>query len=67
MPRITLPEAYRVELVERERGWGADVFETIYFDNEKEAREYCANYNSKNTAKVAPDYYTVAEYHGRVQ
>ncbi len=66
MPQITPPESYRVDIVEYERGWGSKIDDTLYFDNEKEAREYADNYNKKhNTAPTAPDWYMVAEYRGR--
>jgi hypothetical protein len=65
MPEITV-KAFRVDLVEHERGWGSKIDETKYFDNEQEAKDYCAKYNSKNTAPSAPDWYMVAEYRGKV-
>ena len=52
MARIDRPVGYRVDLVEYERGWGSKVDETIYFDNEAEAREYVEKFNAKNTEKV---------------
>lgn len=69
MPRIDKPkDAYRVDIIESERGWGSKVDETIYFDNEAEARQYATDYNLKyNTAKVVPDWYMRAEYAGKVQ
>ena len=36
---------YRVELTEYERGWGSKHWETLYFDNEPEARKYAKDYN----------------------
>jgi hypothetical protein len=66
MARIERPIVYRVDLIEYERGWGSKVDERIYFDNEAEARKYCEDFNAKNTAKVVPDWYMVAEYKGRV-
>lgn len=65
MPEIQL-KAFRVDLIEHERGWGSKIDETKYFDNEQEARDYCVKFNSKNTAPVAPDWYMVAKYRGRV-
>jgi hypothetical protein len=64
MARIDRPVGYRVDLIEYERGWGSKVDETLYFDNELEAREYERSFNAKNTAKTAPDWYMIAEYRG---
>ena len=66
MPRVELKTAYRVDIIESERGWGSKIDETIYFDNEAEAREYCQKFNSRNTEAVAPDWYMRADYVGRV-
>lgn len=51
MARIDHPVGYRVDLIEYERGWGSKIDETLYFDNEAEARQYCKDFNAKNTAK----------------
>jgi hypothetical protein len=66
MARIEKPTAYRVDLIEYERGWGSKVDDTLYFDNEAEAREYVTTFNAKNTAKEVPDWYMIAEYRGRI-
>jgi len=66
MARIERPTAYRVDIIESERGWGQRVDETLYFDNEAEAREYCRQFNARNTAAVAPDWYMRADYVGMV-
>lgn len=66
MPRITRPVGYRVDLIEYERGWGSKIDETLYFDNEQEAREYVREFNSKNTATEVPDWYMIADYRGSV-
>lgn len=67
MAQITKPIAYRVDIIESERGWGSKLDETLYFDNEAEARKYVADYNAKyNTSKEVPDWYMVAEYCGKV-
>jgi hypothetical protein len=52
--------------MEYERGWGQKVDETIYFDNEAEARKYCEDFNARNTEAVAPDWYMRAEYCGPI-
>jgi hypothetical protein len=66
MARINKPIAYRVDVIERERGWGSKIDDTLYFDNETEAKEYCRQFNARNTAHTAPEWYMVAEYRGMV-
>ena len=66
MARIDRPVGYRVDLIEYERGWGSKIDDTLYFDNEAEAREYVRAFNAKNTATVVPDWYMIADYRGRV-
>lgn len=67
MPEIKLQNAYRVDIIESERGWGQKIDETKYFDNELEARAFVQRYNDQyNTAKEVPDWYMVARYVGRV-
>ena len=67
MPRIDKPTAYKVVIIESERGWGQKVDEELYFDNEAEAREYARAYNAKyNTATEVPDWYMRADYVGKV-
>lgn len=67
MPQIKPPFAYRVDIVEYERGWGSKIYETLYFDNEDEAKQYAVDYNAKyNTEDSVPDWYMVAQYIGKV-
>lgn len=67
MPRVELKTAYRVDIIESERGWGSKIDETIYFDNEAEARQYAMAYNMKyNTATEVPDWYMRADSRGKV-
>ena len=66
MAQINRPDAYKVIVIEYERGWGSKVVDTLYFDNETEAREYVRKFNSKNTVKEVPDWYMIAEYCGKV-
>jgi hypothetical protein len=66
MARIDRPVGYRVDLIEYERGWGQKLDETLYFDNEAEAREYVRSFNAKNTAKEVPDWYMIAEFCGKI-
>ena len=66
MAQINKPQVFRVVLTEYERGWGSKHWDTLYFDNEAEAREYALNYNrTNNTATTAPDWYVQAEYVGQ--
>ena len=70
MPRIELQTAYKVEIIESERGWGQKVDEVIYFDNEPEAIAYAADYNKKYNPPLkkgehVPDWYMAAYYVGR--
>ena len=66
MARIERPVGYRVDLVEYERGWGSKIDETIYFDNEAEARKYCEDFNAKNYDDEVPDWYMIADYRGKM-
>jgi hypothetical protein len=67
MPRIQAPQAaYRVDIIESERGWGSKIDETIYFDSEEEARKYCEDFNARNTENAVPDWYMRADYRGKV-
>jgi hypothetical protein len=71
MARIDKPSAvYRVDIVEYERGWGSKVEESIYYDNEDEAKLYAKHYNEAHnpvlkSGESVPDYYVVAQYVGR--
>lgn len=67
MAQVTLQKAYRVDIIESERGWGSKIDESIYFDNELEARLYVKVYNdTHNTATEVPDWYMRADYVGKV-
>jgi hypothetical protein len=69
MPQVNKPTTtYKVVLTEYERGWGSKHWDTIYFDNETEARVYAENYNIKNNnLDHAPDWYVRADYKGKVE
>lgn len=67
MAEIKIPQAYRVDITEYERGWGSKVDETKYFTTEQEARNFCTEYNKCNTASSAPDWYMQASYCGKVR
>ena len=63
-PNVT---AFKVQLTEYERGWGQKPWDTLYFDNEAEARQYAIDYNLKhNNLDSAPDWYVRADYAGKV-
>ena len=66
MAMIQRPVGYRVDLIEYERGRGSKIDETLYFDNEEEAREYVKTFNARNTATTVPDWYMIADYRGRI-
>ena len=66
MAVIDRPIAYRVDLVEHDRFLGSKIDETMYFDNEDQARFYAQTFNERNTATTVPDWYMVAEYRGLV-
>lgn len=66
MPEIKLKTAYKVIIIESERGWGTKVDEVKYFDNEGEARRFVSEYNSDLPDGPAPDWYMMARYEGRV-
>jgi hypothetical protein len=57
---------YLVDIIESERGWGQKVDETLEFDTEQEAKDYCRKYNSKNTEESVPDWYMYASYRGLI-
>lgn len=67
MPEIKLPNAWKVVIIESERGWGQKVDEVKYFDNEEEANQFVRKFNSQNTAGHAPDWYMYAESPQRVK
>lgn len=72
MAQVPKPNAtYKVNIIESERGWGSKIDETIYFDNEAEARQYAKAYNDKHNPPLkpgegVPDWYMIAEYAGSV-
>lgn len=56
---------FKVAIVEYERGWGSKVEDVHEFKSYTKAEKFVEKFNSRNTAKVAPDYYVQAErlYH----
>jgi hypothetical protein len=67
MAEIKLQQAYRVEIIESERGWGTKIDEVKYFDSEEDAKFFCKNYNKDNPDGPAPDWYMIANYVGLVR
>ena len=71
MPQIAKPIAYRVNVIESERGWGQKIDDTLYFDSAEEAQQWVADFNQKmmpplKPGEGVPDYYCRAEYCGSV-
>ena len=60
-------DAWAVEIIESERGWGSKVDEVKYFDNFDDAAEFVDKFNSHNIAESAPDWYMVASTPKRVK
>jgi len=69
MPRVNFTQnVFKVQLTEYERGSGTNPSDTLYFDNEAEARTYPEDYNNEhNNEPSAPDWYVIARYEGKVQ
>ncbi len=52
---------HKVNIIEREIGWGARIDEVKDFDTYKEARKYCVDYNVKyNMEEHPPSWYMYA-------
>lgn len=58
--------AYRVNIIESEIGWGQKIDEVKYFDKELEAKKFVEDFNSANDKIHVPDWYTYAEFVGKV-
>jgi len=54
-------KAWKVDLIESERGWGKKVIDISYFKTKQKAFNYCRKINSKNIAKTTPSWYMYAE------
>ena len=67
MAEIALNSAYKVIIIESERGWGTKIDEVKYFDNEAEAINFVQQYNADLPPGPAPDWYMMARYEGKVQ
>ena len=66
MPEINKPLAYRVSIIESERGWGQRLDEEKYFNSEVEAKAFCVEYNRQNNKEQVPDWYMYASYDGKL-
>lgn len=67
MAEIKIPQAYKVTIIESERGWGQKIDEVKYFDNESEAKKFCDTYNGYNDKPEVPDWYMYARYDGKIK
>lgn len=56
----TMPDKFKVEIREYEKGWGSKTDEIKDFDTQKEADDFISEFNSKNTEDVVPDWYMIA-------
>jgi Asp-tRNA(Asn)/Glu-tRNA(Gln) amidotransferase C subunit len=57
---------FRVDIIESERGWGQKIDEQKFFTDANEAYKFVEEFNAKNTAPVAPDWYMQAQTPVRV-
>jgi len=44
---------------------GSRIEEVKYFKSLQEARDFCKEFNSRNTSETVPDWYMVAKYTGK--
>ena len=68
MAKIPKPvPAYKVAIIESERGRSSKIIDEHYFDNEDEAHAYVKGFNDENIGLGdAPDWYMIAVYHGQI-
>jgi len=68
MAQVTLKKAlFKVVLTEYDRFSGQKHWDTKYFDNEDEARQWAIDYNKEHNNKdYVPEWYVRADYAGRV-
>lgn len=69
MAQVKLNQAlFKVELTEYDRFSGRKPWDTVYFDNEAEAKQYAIDYNLKhNNLDYVPEWYVRADYAGQVR
>ena len=68
MAQVTLNKSlFKVVLTEYDRFSGQKHWDTKYFDDEAEARQWAINYNKEHNNKdYVPEWYVRADYEGRV-
>ena len=68
MAQVTLNKAlFKVVLTEYDRFSGQKHWDTKYFDNEDEARQWAIDYNKKhNNLDYVPEWYVRADYEGHI-
>jgi hypothetical protein len=68
MAQVTLNKAlFKVVLTEYDRFSGQKHWDTKYFDDEAEARQWTISYNKEhNNLDYVPEWYVRADYEGRV-
>lgn len=68
MPQVKMnQDLFKVVLTEYDRFSGQKHWDTLYFDNEAEAKKYANDYNLKhNNLDFVPEWYVRADYRGRV-
>jgi hypothetical protein len=66
MSEVKVGPLYRVAIIESERGWGSKVDEVKLFTDEQTAKDFCYHYNKDLPAGVAPDWYMIARYEGKI-
>ena len=58
---------FRVDIIESERGWGTKIDEQRFFDDANLAHKFVEEFNARNTAPVAPDWYMYAQDPVRIE
>jgi hypothetical protein len=58
--KMTVEVKYRVDLIESERGWGQNLWDSEDFDSLEDAKKFTKEYNDRNNEVTVPDYYIYA-------
>lgn len=53
-------KAFKVELIESERGWGSKVDDYMICLTEEDAKEFKKEFNAENNKSTVPDWYMYA-------
>lgn len=53
--------AFKVPVIESEKGWGQKIDDFVIFLTEEKANEFILEFNSKNDVIVVPDWYMQCE------